>query len=655
MLRKRALTAGLAGALLAAAVVAVVALAGDGEDPKGERAAAAAKVNRFDSGRAFAELERQVEIGPRPAGSPALRRLAERLRRELPHGRFERVPGHPGLRNVVGRLPGAKPPIAIAAHYDSKDIPDFVGANDGAAGTAAVLEIARALERAQRPDGAPALRFLLFDGEEATDDTRPFIATGLRGSKAYAKRHRGELRSLILLDFVAGKDMRIQREASSDLGPVGQAAARGESGRRGVRVPGGRRRRDHRRPHAVPRPGRPGDRPDRVAVPLLAQAVRRPVRRQRALARPDGGDRARARSYTQQTVTAAPEKLLLAAPRGYCAGVDRAVQTVERALELHGPPVYVRKEIVHNKHVVEELAARGAIFVDELSDEIPEGAVTVFSAHGVSPAVHADAAERGLRTIDATCPLVTKVHREAVKFAADGYTIVLVGHAGHEEVEGTMGEVPGSIVLVESEADVDALEIEDTEHIAFLTQTTLSVDETAAIIARLRERFPAITGPRTDDICYATTNRQLAVKQMAEQCDLVLVLGSKNSSNSNRLVDVARDCGADSHLIDNETEVREEWLEGARVVGISSGASAPEELVDPARRLLPCARHRGHLGVRGAARGRALHAAEGHPAQAASYELSQSRSSSPCSSRRGGGRRIGGRSPSSRSGGVGSG
>jgi len=289
-------------------------------------------------------------------------------------------------------------------------------------------------------------------------------------------------------------------------------------------------------------------------------------------------------------VNAVPEKLLLAAPRGYCAGVDRAVQTVERALELHGPPVYVRKEIVHNKHVVEELAARGAIFVDELSDAVPAGAVTVFSAHGVSPAVHADAAERGLRTIDATCPLVTKVHREAVKFAGDGYTIVLVGHAGHEEVEGTMGEVPGSIVLVENEADVDALEVEDPSRIAYLTQTTLSVDETAAILARLREKFPAITGPRTDDICYATTNRQLAVKQMAEQCDLVLVLGSRNSSNSNRLVDVARDCGAESHLIDNETEVREEWLEGARVVGISSGASAPEELVS---RLVDFFRARG--------------------------------------------------------------
>jgi 4-hydroxy-3-methylbut-2-enyl diphosphate reductase len=279
-------------------------------------------------------------------------------------------------------------------------------------------------------------------------------------------------------------------------------------------------------------------------------------------------------------VNSAPEKLLLAAPRGYCAGVDRAVQTVERALELHGAPVYVRKEIVHNKHVVEDLAARGAIFVDELTDTIPEGAITVFSAHGVSPAVHADAEARNLQTIDATCPLVTKVHREAIKFAQEGYTIVLVGHAGHEEVEGTMGEAPDAMVLVESEADVDALEVDDPERIAYLTQTTLSVDETRAIIARLREKFPAITGPRTDDICYATTNRQLAVRQMAEHCDLVLVIGSRNSSNSNRLVDVARDHGAASHLIDNAGEIRDEWLEGARVVGISSGASAPEELVE---------------------------------------------------------------------------
>jgi 4-hydroxy-3-methylbut-2-enyl diphosphate reductase len=272
-------------------------------------------------------------------------------------------------------------------------------------------------------------------------------------------------------------------------------------------------------------------------------------------------------------------KLLLARPRGYCAGVDRAVQTVERALELHGAPVYVRKEIVHNKHVVSELRERGAIFVDELDDTIPEGAVTVFSAHGVSPAVHAEAERRGLQTIDATCPLVTKVHREAVKFAADGYTIVLIGHDGHEEVEGTMGEAPEHIVLVETEEDVDRLEIEDPAKVAYISQTTLSVDETRAIIARLRERFPDITGPRTDDICYATTNRQAAVKQMAGECDLVLVIGSQNSSNSQRLVEVAREHGAESHLVDNADQVQDAWLEGKRVVGISSGASAPEELV----------------------------------------------------------------------------
>jgi 4-hydroxy-3-methylbut-2-enyl diphosphate reductase len=291
-----------------------------------------------------------------------------------------------------------------------------------------------------------------------------------------------------------------------------------------------------------------------------------------------------------QAMASAPEKLLLAAPRGYCAGVDRAVQTVERALELYGAPVYVRKEIVHNKHVVEQLQARGAIFVDELGDAIPEGAITVFSAHGVSPAVHADAERRRLSTIDATCPLVTKVHREALKFAAEGYTIVLIGHSGHEEVEGTMGEAPEHMVLVETEDDVDGLEVADPERVAYISQTTLSVDETRAIINRLRERFPAIVGPRTDDICYATTNRQAAVKQMAPHCDLVLVIGSRNSSNSNRLVEVARDLGARAHLIDHEAQVREEWLEGTRVVGITSGASAPEELV---QRLVASFRARG--------------------------------------------------------------
>ncbi|HLL91861.1 MAG TPA: 4-hydroxy-3-methylbut-2-enyl diphosphate reductase [Solirubrobacteraceae bacterium] len=272
------------------------------------------------------------------------------------------------------------------------------------------------------------------------------------------------------------------------------------------------------------------------------------------------------------------EKLLLAAPRGYCAGVDRAVQTVERALEIHGAPVYVRKEIVHNKHVVAQLRERGAIFVDEHT-EVPEGAVCVFSAHGVAPSVREGAQERSLLTIDATCPLVTKVHREAVRFAKEGYTIVLVGHDGHEEVEGTMGEAPEQIVLVQSEQDVQELQVPDPERVAYVTQTTLAVDETSDIIARLKERFPSIVGPRTDDICYATTNRQAAVKQMAASCDLMLVIGSRNSSNSVRLVEVARDCGTTAHLIDNAGEVREEWLDGRRVVGISSGASAPEHLV----------------------------------------------------------------------------
>jgi 4-hydroxy-3-methylbut-2-en-1-yl diphosphate reductase len=278
------------------------------------------------------------------------------------------------------------------------------------------------------------------------------------------------------------------------------------------------------------------------------------------------------------TESRGPQRVLLAAPRGYCAGVDRAVQAVEHALEMHGPPVYVRKEIVHNKHVVEQLAERGAIFVEQ-ETEVPAGALVVFSAHGVAPSVHANAAARGLRTIDATCPLVTKVHVEARKFAEQGYTIILIGHEGHEEVEGTTGEAPQNIVLVETVEDVDALELDDPDHVAFITQTTLSVDETAGIIARLREKFPGITAPKSDDICYATTNRQIAVKQLARECELVLVIGSTNSSNSNRLVEVAREHGAHSHLIDNASQVEEAWLNGVGTVGITSGASAPEELV----------------------------------------------------------------------------
>jgi 4-hydroxy-3-methylbut-2-en-1-yl diphosphate reductase len=294
-----------------------------------------------------------------------------------------------------------------------------------------------------------------------------------------------------------------------------------------------------------------------------------------------------------ETRSAAPSRVLLAAPRGYCAGVDRAVQTVEHALELHGAPVYVRKEIVHNKHVVEQLSERGAIFVEE-ETEVPEGAMVVFSAHGVAPSVHENAARRNLRTIDATCPLVTKVHVSARRFAEQGYTIILIGHDGHEEVEGTTGEAPESIVLVETAEDVDTVKVPDPDKVAFITQTTLSVDETAGIIARLRERFPNIVSSKSDDICYATTNRQLAVKQLARECDLVLVIGSRNSSNSNRLVDVTRELGTESHLIDNAGQVREEWLEGVETVGITSGASAPEELVEA---LVEFFRERGAADV----------------------------------------------------------
>lgn len=289
-----------------------------------------------------------------------------------------------------------------------------------------------------------------------------------------------------------------------------------------------------------------------------------------------------------------PEKLLLAAPRGYCAGVDRAVQTVERALELYGPPVYVRKEIVHNKHVVEQLRERGAIFVDQES-EVPEGQTVVFSAHGVSPAVHANSAARELKTIDATCPLVTKVHVEAKKFAAEGYTIVLVGHAGHEEVEGTMGEAPDHMVLVQDEADVDRLDIGQPEQLVYLTQTTLSVSETAGIIRRLHERFPQIQGPAKEDICYATSNRQAAVKDMVGEVDVLLVIGSANSSNTVRLADLAHQMGKPAYRIDDETEIDPSWVDGAATVGITSGASAPETLVD---RVCGWFRERGPTTVR---------------------------------------------------------
>ena len=271
--------------------------------------------------------------------------------------------------------------------------------------------------------------------------------------------------------------------------------------------------------------------------------------------------------------------LLLAAPRGYCAGVDRAVETVEQALALHGAPVYVRKQIVHNIHVVRDLETRGAVFVDDVG-QVPEGATVVFSAHGVAPTVHAEAAARELDVIDATCPLVTKVHNEARRYDQRGYRLLLIGHAGHEEVVGTMGEAPDAFTLVETEADVAALpDHPEGEPLAYLTQTTLSVDETRGIIEALRARFPWIESPAKEDICYATSNRQAAVKELARQVELVLVIGSANSSNSCRLVEVARECGAASHLIEDESEIDAAWLDGVTRVGITSGASAPERLV----------------------------------------------------------------------------
>ncbi|MDQ3480054.1 MAG: 4-hydroxy-3-methylbut-2-enyl diphosphate reductase [Actinomycetota bacterium] len=293
--------------------------------------------------------------------------------------------------------------------------------------------------------------------------------------------------------------------------------------------------------------------------------------------------------------------VLLAAPRGYCAGVDRAVITVEKALDLYGSPVYVRKQIVHNKHVVQALERRGAVFVEEL-DEVPPGSTVVFSAHGVSPAVHEQAAERSLQTIDATCPLVTKVHHEARRFAADDYDILLIGHDGHEEVEGTAGEAPQHITLVQSPDAVTEVQVRDPEKVAWLSQTTLSVDETMETVGRLRQQFPNLLDPPSDDICYATQNRQLAVKEIAAGADLVLVVGSSNSSNSVRLVEVALESGAAaSYLVDDASEIDEGWLEGVSSVGVTSGASVPENLVDGVL---------SYLGERGFPAARAVHTAE---------------------------------------------
>jgi 4-hydroxy-3-methylbut-2-enyl diphosphate reductase len=286
-------------------------------------------------------------------------------------------------------------------------------------------------------------------------------------------------------------------------------------------------------------------------------------------------------------------RILLATPRGYCAGVERAIETVEQALHLRGAPVYVRKRIVHNTHVVRELEGRGAIFV-ESEEDVPTGGEVIFSAHGVSPAVRVNARRLGLSTIDATCPLVMKVHAEARRFAARGFTVVLIGHAGHEEVEGTIGEAPEAIVLVENVDQAQRLEPPRDRPLAYITQTTLSVDETKAIVGVLRARFPGIEAPKHEDICYATTNRQRAVKRILERIDLLLVLGSKDSSNSNRLVDVARAGAVAAYLIEDEAAIQEAWLSGVETVGITCGASAPEALV---RRVVTWFRERGDVEV----------------------------------------------------------
>ncbi len=273
------------------------------------------------------------------------------------------------------------------------------------------------------------------------------------------------------------------------------------------------------------------------------------------------------------------KRVLLAKPRGYCAGVDRAVQTVEEALKLYGAPIYVRKQIVHNKHVVSSLEAQGAIFVEE-NEEVPEGSIVIFSAHGVAPEVHEQAKARSLKAIDATCPLVTKVHQEAKRFAAEDYDILLIGHEGHEEVVGTAGEAPAHIQLVDGPDGADTVTVRDPEKVVWLSQTTLSVDETMETVARLKARLPLLQSPPSDDICYATQNRQHVVKQIAPQCDVVIIVGSRNSSNSVRLVEVALDAGARAgHLVDYATEIRDEWLDGATTVGLTSGASVPDELV----------------------------------------------------------------------------
>ncbi|MUL43577.1 4-hydroxy-3-methylbut-2-enyl diphosphate reductase [Streptomonospora sp. PA3] len=390
---------------------------------------------------------------------------------------------------------------------------------------------------------------------------------------------------------------RLVRAHAPDLSCPAADLVAGEVGRRGARPVRGALRMsaepagaaaatpadvpEHARGHAAVIPG--SDPPAGLGAAGLSGAEH-----------PAGDRAAREALDAWLAVAGVPRSVLLAAPRSFCAGVERAIEIVEQALEQRGSPVYVRKQIVHNTHVVADLESRGAVFVDDL-DAVPEGATVVFSAHGVSPQVHSQAAERGLSVIDATCPLVTKVHTEARRFASRGDTVVLIGHAGHEEVEGTLGEAPGRTVLVETPEDAASLEVEDPERVSYLTQTTLAVDEAAEVVDALRARFPALRGPSSDDICYATTNRQDALSAIAEEADLVLVMGSDNSSNSRRLVELARRRGTGAHLVDDTGDIRPEWLAGVRTVGLTAGASAPPGLVDA---VITALRGLGPLTVR---------------------------------------------------------
>jgi 4-hydroxy-3-methylbut-2-en-1-yl diphosphate reductase len=363
-------------------------------------------------------------------------------------------------------------------------------------------------------------------------------------------------------DTVLLADELISREGAVIECPASAMIA-GDLRRRGLRTVGGRLRLD----------------PDRDVAEAGALAVMLPAAGGGVTGIGLTGGRI-ARAVLDSWVPVAWSRtVLLASPRSFCAGVERAIQIVERALDLYGGPVYVRRQIVHNVHVVSDLESRGTVFVDEL-DAVPEGATVVFSAHGVAPVVREQAARRRLNVIDATCPLVTKVHSESRRFAARGDTVVLIGHAGHEEVEGTLGEAPSRTVLVESAADVDDLRVPEPSRVSYLTQTTLAVDETAEVVDALRRRFPAIRGPASDDICYATTNRQHALAAVVEEAELVLVVGSVNSSNSLRLVELAERQGTPAHLVDGPGDIRAEWIDGVRVVGLTAGASAPPMLID---------------------------------------------------------------------------